>query len=117
MKALIMFVRLVGVTAIILGAILWNSGEEAYLALHIGVGFLLVTLLIVLAVFGVIRKAVVPGVVAIVLALLLPVVGFLQLQVPLSPRAMHGMQLAHFVIALTAVGMAERLYAAIRSAD
>jgi len=114
MKALIMFVRLVGLTAIILGVLLWNSGEESYLALHIGVGFLLVTLLMVLAVFAVIRKAVVPGIVAILLALLLPAIGFMQL--PLSARAMGGIQLAHFVIALSAVGMAERLYASIRSA-
>lgn len=115
MKALVMFVRLAGLIAIGLGVILWNSGNESYLALHIGVGFLVVTLLLVMAVLAIIKKAVVQGVVVLVLAVLLPVIGFLQL--PLFPRSTHGIQLAHFVIALSALGLAERLYAAIRAAE
>jgi hypothetical protein len=115
MKALIMIVRLTGLIAIILGVTLWNSGNDAYLGLHIGVGFLVVTLLMVMAVLAIMKKAVVPGVVVLVLAILLPVIGFMQL--PLFTRSLHGVQLAHFAIAIAVLGLGERLYAAIRAAS
>jgi hypothetical protein len=115
MKAIIMLVRLAGLVAIILGALLWYSANDAYLGIHIGAGFLVVTLLMLLSVFAIVKKAVLPGVIGLALAVLLPVIGFMQL--PLVARAKNGVQLVHFVIALSVVGVAERLYAAIRSAE
>jgi len=111
-KALIMLVRILGLVAIILGALLW-SGHKEYLAPHIGGGFVVAIVVLVLAVFALTKKAVMPGILGIVLACLLPVIGFMQL--PLTFHTLGAIQVMHIIFALGTIGVAERLYSAIRA--
>jgi hypothetical protein len=111
-KALIMIVRVLGLAAIVLGALLW-SGHKEYLAPHIGGGFFVAIVVLVLAVIALTKKAVVPGILGIALACLLPVVGFMQL--PLTFHTLGVIQVVHIIFALGTIGVAERLYAAIRA--
>jgi hypothetical protein len=113
-KALIMIVRVTALLAIGLGVTMWNSGQPQLLAAHIGVGFFLVALVFLMAVMAILKKAVVPAVLAIGLVVLLPIIGFEQL--PLFRRSMGGMQAAHLALALSVIGVAERLYAAMERA-
>jgi hypothetical protein len=110
-KVLIMLVRLLGLTAIVVGALLW-SGRQNLLGPHIGLGFVVATVVFVMAIM--IKKAVVPGILGVVFAMLLPVVGFMQL--PLLPHTMGAIQAAHIFLALAIIGVAERLYSAIHRA-
>jgi hypothetical protein len=111
-KALIMLVRVLGLAAIVLGALLW-SGRPQLLGPHIGGGFLVALVVLVLAVIALTKKAFVPGILGIVLACLLPVVGFMQL--PLTFHTLGAVQVVHIFLALMAIGTAERLYSAIRA--
>jgi hypothetical protein len=113
-KALIMLVRVLGLAAIVLGGLLWMTGHQPYLGPHIGAGFCVAAVVFVMAVIALIRKAVVAGIVGILLALLLPMVGFMQL--PLVFHTMGAIQVAHIAIALSIIGVAERLYSAIQRA-
>ena len=112
-KALIMLVRVLGLAGIILGALVWSEHQQL-LGPHIGCGFLLAIVLFILAVVALLKKAVVPGVLGMVFALLLPVVGFMQF--PLTFHTMRAVQVAHTLLALASIGVAESLYSAIRKA-
>jgi hypothetical protein len=109
-----MLVRVLGLAAIVLGSMLWMSGHQPYLGPHLGAGFCVVVLVFVMGVIAVTKRAVGLGVSGILLAVLLPMVGFMQLQTPLLPHAMGGIQVAHIAIALCTIGLAERLYSVIR---
>jgi hypothetical protein len=109
-KVLIMLVRILGLAAIVVGALVW-TGSKPYLGPHIGLGFTVATLVFVLAVIAMLKKAVVPGILGVVFAVLLPVVGFMQL--PLVPHTMGAIQAAHIFVALAIIGVAERLYSGI----
>lgn len=113
-KALIMLVRVVGVASIVLGALLWTDHRE-YLGPHIGSGFLVAMVVFVMAVIALTRKAIGPGILGVILAFLLPVLGFLQF--PLTFHSLRMIQVLHFVFALATIGVAESLYAAIRKAN
>lgn len=109
-----MLVRVLGLAAIVIGTLLWVTNHEPYLGPHIGVGFCVSSVVFVMAVIAMGKGAVVPGVVGLLLALLLPLVGFMQL--PLHYHSMGGIQAVHIAVGLSVIGVAERLYAAIRSA-
>jgi hypothetical protein len=113
-KALIMAVRVLGLAAIVLGILLWITGHQPYLGPHIGAGFCVASVVFVMGVIALTRKAVALGVAGILLALLLPMVGFMQL--PLVFHSLGAIQVAHIAIALSIVGVAERLYSAIQRA-
>jgi hypothetical protein len=113
-KALIMLIRVIGLAAIVLGVFLW-TGHRQYLGPHIGVGFFIAMVVFVLAVIGLMKKAVVPGILGVVLAVLLPVIGLKQL--PLTFHTAGVIQVAHIVLALATIGVAESLYASIRRAS
>lgn len=113
-KALIMLVRLIGTVAIVLGVLLW-TGRPQYLGPHIGGGFFVATVVFVLALIGLMKKAVVPGILGVVLAVLLPVIGLKQL--PLTFHTLGAIQVAHVVLALATISVAESLYASIRRAS
>ena len=113
-KALIMLVRLIGTVAIVLGVLLW-TGHQQYLGPHIGGGFFVAMVVFVLAVIGLVKKAVIPGILGVVLAVLLPVIGLKQL--PLTFHTLSAIQVAHVVLALATIGVAESLYASIRRAS
>ena len=113
-KVLIMLVRVLGLAAIVLGVLLWITGHQPYMKPHIGAGFCVVAAVFVMAVIALTRNAVGLGVAGVLLALLLPMVGFLQL--PLVFHSLGAIQVAHIAIALSVVGLAERLYSVIRRA-
>jgi hypothetical protein len=113
-KTLVMLVRVLGLAAIVLGSLLWITGRQPYLGPHIGAGFCVAIAVFAMAVLALLRKAVVLGVAGILLAVLLPMAGFMQL--PLVFHVMGAIQVAHIAIALSVVGLAERLYSAIRRA-
>jgi len=113
-KALIMLVRVLGLASIVLGVLLW-SAHPKLLGPHIGAGFLVSTVVYILAVIALTRKAVLPGILGVVFAVFLPVVGLKQL--PLTFHTLGAIQVVHIVLALMTIGVAERLYSAIRSAD
>ncbi len=106
---MIMLVRIGAVVAIVFGALLW-TGTEKYLGSHIGVGLLISLLVFALAVLALLKKAVVPGILGVLLAFSLPVLGFAQL--PLTFHTLRAIQVAHVIFAIVAVGIAERLYSA-----
>ena len=108
-----MLVRLLGLAAIVIGGLLWMNAYEPYLKPHIALGFCVVTLVFVMGVIALTKQAVGLGIAGILLALLLPMIGFMQL--PLVARATGGMQVAHIAVALCVIGVAERLYSVIRS--
>jgi hypothetical protein len=112
MKALIMLVRVIGLISIVVGAMLW-TGREALLGAHIGLGMLIMLLVFVLSVVAIIKKAMVPGAIGIVLSLLLPAVGFMQL--PLTFHTLRMIQVIHVMVGLCIIGLAERLYSAARA--
>lgn len=112
-KILIMLVRVLGVAAIIVGGLLW-SGRESLLGPHIGLGFLVAAVLFTLSVIALMRKAVVPGILGVVAAVALPIAGFMQF--PITKGEVRPVQIAHFFVALFAIGLAERLYSAARKA-
>ncbi len=108
-----MLVRVLGLAAIVLGALLW-TGRQQFLASHIGSGFCVSMVVFVLAVIAVTKKAVVPGILGVIFAFLLPVIGFMQL--PLTYHTLRAIQVAHIFVALAIIGVAERLYSAIQRA-
>jgi hypothetical protein len=112
-KLFIMLVRVLGLIAIVLGALLW-TGRQALLTSHIACGFLVAIVVFVLALIALTKKAVIPGILGVVFAVLLPLVGFMQL--PLTFHTLGAIQVAHIVLALLIIGVAERLYAAIHIA-
>jgi len=112
-KALIMLVRVLGLASIVLGVLVWSEHQQV-LGAHIGCGFLVATLVFILAVMALLKNAVLPGILGVVLAVLLPVVGLKQL--PLTFHTLAAIQVIHIVFALLTIGVAERLYSAIRSA-
>jgi uncharacterized membrane protein YvlD (DUF360 family) len=108
-----MLVRVAGLAAIILGVLLWSDHQQ-FLGPHIGSGFLVALVVFVLSVIALTKKVVVPGILGVVFAFLLPVVGFLQL--PLTFHTLGAIQVMHIVLALLTIGVAERLYSAIHRA-
>jgi len=113
-KVLIMLVRVVALVSIVLGVLLW-SGSQNYLGPHIGSGFLISAVVFALSIFGILKKAVVPGILGVILAVLLPVVGLKQL--PLTYHTFGIIQIIHVLVALAIIGVAESLYGAIRRAS
>lgn len=114
MKALIMLVRVLGLTSIVLGVLVWAERVQL-LSAHIGVGFLVSIAVFVLAVVALTKKAVLPGILGVVFAILLPVIGFMQL--PVTFHTLRMIQILHIMLALCMIGLAERLYSAIRIAS
>jgi hypothetical protein len=114
LKALIMLVRVLGLASIVLGALVWAQHMQL-LAAHIGIGFLISIAVFILAVVAFTKKAVVPGSLGLVFALLLPVIGFMQL--PVTFHSLRLIQVLHIMLALCVIGVAERLYSAIRTAS
>ena len=112
MKALIMLVRILGLASIVLGALVWAEHVQL-LSAHIGLGFLVSIAVFILAVVALTKKAAVAGSLGVILALLLPVIGFLQL--PVTFHSLRLIQILHVIVGLCIIGVAERLYSAIRS--
>ena len=114
-KVLIMLVRFGAIAAIVLGILLLNGNSE-FLRIHIGLGFLMTALIVLLAILALVRGAVGLGIVGIAFAFLLPFVGLKQF--PLRFGANLGwIQITHIVVALIALGIAEAMNGAIRKSE
>ncbi len=110
-KILIMLLRTLAVISIVFGVLLW-SGQN-FLAAHIGLGFLVTAILLVLSLIGFAKRAIPLGIVGIVLVLLLPYVGFRQLPLMFG-AGVRMIQIVHIAVVLAALGVAEALNGAIR---
>jgi len=113
-KSLIMLVRVLGLAAIVLGSLSWLTGQKHYLGPHIGIGFCVGLVVLVMAVLAMAKGNVVLGVVGLLLAVILPFSGLMQ--IPVVFHSMGAAQGIHIALALTIIGVAERLYSRIRRA-
>lgn len=102
-------VRLVGLAAIVLGLVLWTGNGYAYLKLHMWLGFIVTfALLLLVAISLLARLGPMLPVLALVWAVLLPVLGIAQLRIVLGPN--HWViQVVHLILGLGAIGLAETL--------
>ena len=112
-KVLIMLIRLVAIFAIVLGILLLSGTNTEFLRIHIGVGFFLSTLVVLLAILALTRGAVVPAIVGILFAFLLPYVGLKQFPLKFGWQ-LGWIQISHVVVALVTLGVAEMLYGKLR---
>ncbi len=112
-KVLIMLVRLVAIFAIVLGVLLLSGINTEFLRLHIGVGFFLTGLVVLLAVLALTRGAVGPAIGGIIVAFLLPYVGLKQFPLRFGMH-LGWIQMSHVVVALVTLGIAEMLHGKIR---
>jgi len=109
MKWLLMAIRLIVLVEVILGILFWLGKATGLTQVHVALGFVLVLCMLALAGGAIARRAPV-GLVAleIVWALVLPVVGFWQLNVATS-GAHVAVQVVHLLLGLGAAGVSERL--------
>ena len=112
-KILVMLVRLAGVVAIILGIAVWSGRGLTMLNAHIGLGFLVAMCLLLLGIVALTRGLFALGILGLIFALLLPAVGFLQFPLKFGTH-LGGPQIAHVVIVLASLGIAEALGGRIR---
>ena len=111
-KVLIMLVRVVSLVLIVFGILIWSGNSPQLLGAHIGMGFLVAVLIGLLAVLALARRAWPLGILGLVAAAALPWVGLKQF--PLAFRHFGAMQIAHVLIVIAALGLAESSYAAIK---
>jgi len=112
-KVLVMLVRLAGVVAIVLGIAVSTGRGLPLLNAHIGLGFVVALCLLLLAIIALTRGILGLGIVGLVLAVLLPVAGFLQFPLKFG-TALGATQIGHVVIVLASLGIAEALAGGIR---
>ena len=110
-KILIMLVRLIAVVSIVFGVMIWAASGMQFLGVHIALGFAITLAVLLLAVMGLMRGAIGLGIGGLVVAGLLPYVGFRQF--PLVFKSFGAMQVAHVIVVLAALGIAEALHARI----
>ncbi len=108
-----MVVRLGALISIILGVALWGGEKLQLASAHIGLGFLMTLTILAIGVVGCVRQIFGLGIVAIVLSMLLPVMGFRQFPLLFAPH--FGVaQILHVVVVLAALGAVEALNAKIQ---
>jgi ABC-type long-subunit fatty acid transport system fused permease/ATPase subunit len=109
-------VRLLGLTLIVLGFLFWSRTAFSFIPLHMRLGETLVALLWILAILGIVAKAP-AGLIAAAILWGLVVVGFgMNMGGFLPGRAHEVIRVAHFLIGLAAIGLAESLAARIKRA-
>jgi hypothetical protein len=114
-KIIIMLVRLIALIELGLGAAIFMGKALPYLKLHIGLGFTMSFLLILLSGMAALKHLTVPVLAGTITAFLLPYIGLKQLPINFG-RAISPMQYAHVFIALATIGAAEYINAEIRKA-
>jgi hypothetical protein len=102
-------VSIIGLITLALGLWIWSGHGAPVVPWHIRLGFLLVLLLLTTAILAARAGAPIGQVaLAIILALLLPVVGLTQSRVLVGPS--HWIvQVVHLAIAIAAIGVTQRL--------
>ena len=113
-KVLIMLVRVIALVSIIFGVLIWTGQMPNLLGAHIGLGFLITAMLAILAIMALLKRAFPMGALGLLAAVALPWIGFRQF--PLSFMHIGAIQVAHILVVIAALGLAESLAAAIRKA-
>jgi hypothetical protein len=113
-KILIMLVRALALVSIVLGVLIWTGRMPNLLGSHMALGFTITLLIAILAVLALAKRAFPLGVLGIIVAVALPWIGLRQF--PLSFMHLGAIQLAHILVVIAALGIAERLSSAIRKA-
>jgi hypothetical protein len=109
-------VRLLGLALIVLGFLFWSRAAFSLIPLHMRLGETLVVLLWILAILG-IRSRAPAGLIAAAILWGLVVVGFGMTMGGFLPgRAHEVIRVAHLLIGLAAVGLAESIGARIKRA-
>jgi len=108
-----MLVRIIALVELALGGAIASGRALSHLRLHIGLGFTISGLVLLLAIMAAVRKLPLPVILGALFAFLLPYGGVKQLPVRLG-AAMDAVQIAHIVIALSTIGVAEFIHAQIR---
>lgn len=114
-KVLIMLVRVIALVSIILGIMIWTGQMPNLLGAHIGLGFLITAIVTILAIIALAKRAFTMGALGLVAAVALPWIGFRQF--PLSFMHIGATQVAHILVVIATLGLAESLAAAIRKAS
>ncbi len=114
-KVLIMLIRALSLVTIVFGIMIWLGTVPQLLSSHIAFGFLIAITLAILAVIALVKRVFALGILGLIAAVLLPVIGLRQF--PLAFRHLGPIQVSHVVIVFAALGIAESTYRAIRSAQ
>lgn len=109
-----MLVRTISLVSIIFGILIWTGQMPNLLGAHIGLGFLITASIFALAVIALAKRIWAMGILGILAALALPWVGFRQF--PLAFMHIGMVQVAHILVVIAALGLAESLAANIRRA-
>lgn len=107
-KVLIMLVRLIAVLSIVFGVMIWAGTGMQFVGAHIGLGFIITLLVGILAVLALVRRLVPLGILGLVVVTLLPYIGLKQFPLAMRPH-IGAMQIAHIVIVLATLGIAEAM--------
>ncbi len=113
-KILIMLMRALSLIAVVIGILIWTATTPQLLPSHIAIGFGITTILAVLAVLALMKRELAPGILGLIAAVLLPVIGLRQF--PLAFRHLGPIQVSHIIIVFAALGIAESTAAAVRRA-
>ena len=114
-KILIMLIRVIALAAIIFGVMIWLGTFPQLLQAHMGFGFLIALMMAVLAVIALVKRVFALGILGLIAAILLPVIGMRQF--PLAFRHLGPTQISHLIIVFAALGIAESTYKAILRAN
>jgi hypothetical protein len=111
-KTVIILVRSLALVSIVLGILIWTGQMPNLLGAHIALGFIITLLLVILAILALVKRAFPLGLLGLVAAIALPWIGFRQF--PLSFMHLGAIQVAHILVVIAVLGIAESLFAAIR---
>ncbi|MGE5110220.1 MAG: hypothetical protein ACM3JB_05130 [Acidobacteriaceae bacterium] len=114
-KVLIMLIRALALVSIVFGVMIWLGSFPQLLASHIALGFLVAIIVGILGVLALLRGAYALGILGLLAAFLLPVIGLRQF--PLAFRHLGAIQVSHIIIVFAALAIAESSYIAIRKAS
>ncbi len=106
LKGLLMLLRLLWLVVLLTGALFYFH-VAVPISLHIYMGFAIGAIMIVIAVMG-LRVATALAAVTILVAILLPVIGILQLK-HLGMPDLPYIQITHVIIGIAAIALAESL--------
>lgn len=113
-KVLVMLARLLFVIELVLGTYIWTAYGLPTLNIHIGLGFVMTIVVLVLAVIALARRMVMLGVIGVVIAVLTPYIGLKQIPAMAFMPTLGLIQILHIVTGLAAIGVAEAIGARVR---
>jgi len=113
-KVFVMLARLLFVIELALGTYIWSAYGLPTLNIHIGLGFVMTLVVLVLAVIALARRMVILGVLGVLIALLTPYIGLKQIPAMAFMPSLGVIQVLHIISGLAAIGIAEAIGAKVR---